>query len=85
MGYSWGGWRVGQSQWGRTLSYRFGRQIGGEKINKAKFVVAQGGRQSTIKHNNKPNKYRRGRGGICDRWGAQGELYLIVLGAIKFG
>jgi hypothetical protein len=21
----------------------------------------------------------------CDQWGAQGELYLIILGAIKFG
>jgi hypothetical protein len=52
----------------------------GKKVNKAKFVVAYGGRQSTIKHYNKPNTRRRGSGGICDWWGEQGELYLIVFG-----
>jgi hypothetical protein len=62
--YIWARQRAGQRQFGRTPSHLFGLRIKGQKINKTKFVMALEGRQSTIPHDNQPNKCGNNGGGL---------------------
>ena len=73
---------------GEAAAASFGPSNHWTKINKTKFVVALGGRQSTIAHNNQPT-YRGhdGEGTLQGSGpaGTQGEQYSIVLGAVELG
>jgi hypothetical protein len=49
------GVQVQEDEIGEADASLFGPSIYGTKINKTKFIVALGGRQLTIAHNNQPN------------------------------
>ena len=58
---------------GEAAAASFGPSNHWTKINKTKFVVALGGRQSTIAHHNQTNKRGRNGGGILQGAGPAGN------------
>jgi hypothetical protein len=73
---------------GESAVASFGPSNYWTKINKTKFVMTLGGRQSTIAHNNQPHLRQRNEGGYdrtCGCRGTLGKGKSIVLGAVKLG
>ena len=64
VGVIWERRRTRRRRLGRTWAHLFGHRITEQKINETKFVVALGGCQSMISHNNQPNYRGRDGGGI---------------------